>query len=787
LKTERIYLVTTGLLLALVALGCQERNPAYVQKVVQNDASASPDRPADAVEAGRSDRQPVPTDGPGRETTGQGKDVESDDVATLSEAGVSGEAGVSSEAGASGEAGVSSEAGVTVDGATLDAGDAARDTREVRGPGDDARPDSIRDVAIPFEVSIDVPSPIDAGLPDLGVDIASPLDAAGVGVDSAPLCHEQDTRSCSSPGNPLLGACHAGTQTCTGGAWGVCTGEVLPAAVDLCKGLDDNCNGMIDDGCTADCVVVAPGGNDTTGDGTTGKPFATIAAAMTVANAQDGGAPRRVCVAGGATCGDANTYVMSAPLVMANGGRIQGNYALANSVLSYCSTSQPPTTVLQFASSEQGVVFDQSVTVHTELGGFVIQRYSPPNGAAVPGPISAVSVIGGVGATLGGIFVTDTPAADTTYGVDVESGGQATIVGSAITGGQGRKAAIGVYVNGGSVNLRNNCDGNPQGFCNSSCAATNTVLGIRGRTGPGASVGTPDSSAVYVTGTSPATTSMVANSLCGGAGAVANNVAGANLATLRCESGACANIAGNNIAGGSGRQTIAVNLLGGASLVDSNLIVSGCGIDSSTGVVLDGSTARLQNNRILGSQCTGSSTGTYTGVNILLGTSAGEPDLHSNDIEPMGTAGDCQSTGVAIDRSAGAVVASGILRNNIISGGNCRTRVAVDELSDSTARVVENNDLYPGPATTATDTPVLYHRGGADVLTEIQVNALAGVAKNISADPRYVVYSTNLHLLSGSPCIDRGTAEGAPATDGDGNARPAGAGFDIGAYELAAQ
>jgi len=39
------------------------------------------------------------------------------------------------------------------------------------------------------------------------------------------------------------------------------------------------------------------------------------------------------------------------------------------------------------------------------------------------------------------------------------------------------------------------------------------------------------------------------------------------------------------------------------------------------------------------------------------------------------------------------------------------------------------------------------------------------------------------HLTATSPCIDAGTSEGAPVTDFDGNTRPVGNGWDIGAYE----
>jgi hypothetical protein len=156
----------------------------------------------------------------------------------------------------------------------------------------------------------------------------------------------------------------------------------------------------------------------------------------------------------------------------------------------------------------------------------------------------------------------------------------------------------------------------------------------------------------------------------------------------------------------------------------------------------------------------------------------------------METSGDCQSIGVAIERSAGDSTPAGILRNNIILAGTCTQRFAVVELANAKARIVENNDLYFGPTSFAmdagTETSVLYRRGDTDALTVAQVNALEGAAKNISADPKYAAYPANLHLSAGSQCVDHGTAEGAPDTDADGNARPqpAGGAFDIGAYEF---
>ena len=54
---------------------------------------------------------------------------------------------------------------------------------------------------------------------------------------------------------------------------------------------------------------------------------------------------------------------------------------------------------------------------------------------------------------------------------------------------------------------------------------------------------------------------------------------------------------------------------------------------------------------------------------------------------------------------------------------------------------------------------------------------------NINSDPLFVG-GRNYHLTASSPCIDTGTSSGAPNTDIDGNPRPLGSGYDMGAYEF---
>jgi hypothetical protein len=755
LKSERIALVMVGLLLGVATVGCRERNPAYIEKSEPRDGAVEPDAADDVFTA--PDTASADASGPASDVpTSDGRTGNQDLVAdtlkpTVDLAG--------------------SEAGP----ALADAAD-ARDTRDARRTQDDVNDST--------EVSRDVPILLDVpadGQPDAGAP-----DVADVAVDLPPACKDQDTRSCVSPSNPLLGACQAGKQTCTNGAWGTCVGEVLPAGSELCNGIDDTCNGLTDEGCTEDCVIVSPAGDDTTADGTLTHPYATVAAAAAFAVEVDGGPTKRVCVAGGATCGDSHVYASDASLVVPSGSRIHGNYAATDSGLVYCSTTSPPTTGLAFTATEQGIVFGASVTTPTELGNVSITRLTASSGSATTGAVSAVLVDGAKQVFLSGIFVTDAPVATVAYGVDIEHDGQATITGSAIGGGQGRTTAVGVYVNSGTVTLRGNCDKIVDGVCQSTCAGAGSILGIRGRVAVATGDAFTDSSAVLITGATSGASSIVGNLICGGPGNLAGQTRGASVAALRCESAGCSSIRGNVISGGLGKATVALALSSSSPQVDGNLIVGGCGLDTTVAVLAEASGMKLVNNRIFGGQCTGNNaSGNFLGVRMLMVAGAPEATLHSNDIDPVGASDDCISAGVSIERLSGEVTPSGVLRNNIIATGDCNKRYAVDESTESTARVVENNDLYARASAVAADIPVvLYQRNGTVATSIDEVNALKGAGKNISEDPKFVGYPSDLSLSAGSPCIDQGTPTGAPSQDGIGTSRPYGAGFDMGAYEF---
>ncbi|MBI5874271.1 MAG: C39 family peptidase [Deltaproteobacteria bacterium] len=65
-------------------------------------------------------------------------------------------------------------------------------------------------------------------------------------------CTAGQTQACSysgPAGTENVGICRAGSKTCQGGYWASCQGEVLPQQEVCGDGLDNNCDGQIDEGC----------------------------------------------------------------------------------------------------------------------------------------------------------------------------------------------------------------------------------------------------------------------------------------------------------------------------------------------------------------------------------------------------------------------------------------------------------------------------------------------------------------------------------------------------------
>ena len=80
-------------------------------------------------------------------------------------------------------------------------------------------------------------------------------DCDGVSDDGC-VCFPQSVTSCygGPAGTAGVGVCQAGQQTCnaTGTGYGACAGDVVPSAEVCGDGLDNDCDGAVDDGCVGD-------------------------------------------------------------------------------------------------------------------------------------------------------------------------------------------------------------------------------------------------------------------------------------------------------------------------------------------------------------------------------------------------------------------------------------------------------------------------------------------------------------------------------------------------------
>ena len=78
-------------------------------------------------------------------------------------------------------------------------------------------------------------------------------DCDGV-TDEGCMCVDGTSQPCGSD----VGACRSGTQTCAGGVYGACAGEVAPA-VETCDGVDEDCDGRVDEAVPAPACALTDG------------------------------------------------------------------------------------------------------------------------------------------------------------------------------------------------------------------------------------------------------------------------------------------------------------------------------------------------------------------------------------------------------------------------------------------------------------------------------------------------------------------------------------------------
>jgi hypothetical protein len=91
---------------------------------------------------------------------------------------------------------------------------------------------------------------------------------------STVACFPEGVAGCEPDGEDgftCVGLCRSGESACVGGELQACSGQIEPAAADACEGMDEDCDGEVDEGCDCRNDSTQPcygGPTDTAGVGT---------------------------------------------------------------------------------------------------------------------------------------------------------------------------------------------------------------------------------------------------------------------------------------------------------------------------------------------------------------------------------------------------------------------------------------------------------------------------------------------------------------------------------------
>jgi hypothetical protein len=166
-----------------------------------------------------------------------------------------------------------------------------------------------------------------------------------------------------------------------------------------------------------------------------------------------------------------------------------------------------------------------------------------------------------------------------------------------------------------------------------------------------------------------------------------------------------------------------------------------------------------------------------TGLSFAMVNASGgsKDDLVVNNTVVMAA----DATGAAFRVPKGPNTGLTVLNNIFLTENTDRKSVGCHSYAvDTTTGSTFDNNLVTNPVQRHVSLKK-WRKQGFDTHSVV---ASAGTLSTVFVDPA----ANDYHLAPGSPAIDAGTATQAPATDLDGNPRPSGTGYDIGAYEFTA-
>ncbi len=556
---------------------------------------------------------------------------------------------------------------------------------------------------------------------------AAGSDAGGAaGQDAGPVCSDNDNDGQTD----CDGDCDDNDPTTLKGATEICGDNA-----------DNDCSGQADDGCGGLGTYVSELVGDDNNNGTKTSPVKTIGKGM--ANAQT------ILGTGG---GKIDVYVAEGKypekVKMIEGINLLGGHSCTTAA---CTWARDPKTITSTIENQdaEGVLADHNITRNTRIDGFTVTGWNGDTTGMAPGT---------VGITVGG--------------------GTPTIVNNVINAG---KSTGGTWPTGNSIGIAVLTPANdPQG------------VAIDGNTVNGGESVTRDSVGIHF-GNKPGVVGktyglVVRNKITASKGL---SSAGIGFWT----SGTGTTFRDNDIRAGESTNWASWGIVGNAiALIDGNRINADpankpkCNTSNWCGGILsESSTSVIVNNVVFGADAQQS-------AGVRLGefeAPAGAVVLNSNTIDGGGQPGGARSAALCMEIGAqGKNAIYGRIANNILiagTGANNRYGVYEVKTTNRTAHpeLFMNNDLWianPGN----NDALYYFWNGSASTneTTIAGVNALASkfgpVSGNISAD---CLLDATWHLGTGSPCIDAGIKTDAPALDFEGDTRPGGAGYDIGADE----
>ncbi len=530
---------------------------------------------------------------------------------------------------------------------------------------------------------------------------------------------------------------------------------VNPAAVELCDGIDQDCDGQADEGCISYYL-------DADGDG-----YGDSGAAVTAAT------PPAGYVSNGDDCDDANADINPAAAETCDGLDNNCDGLIDDTCLKVPEDYLTIQAAIDSAPTNS-IIYVNDGTYYESIDfkgkSITIQSINGAAGAAIDGSGSATVVIFGAGESsstvLDGFTITN---GDTAFAGGIYISGSSPTIKNCIISNNSANTGSGggVYSISNSSPTFENCtiSNNTAAASGGGIYSDNSTLTLTSST---ISNNTADEhgGGIYIDSKplSMTSTTISDNTANWGGGAIFGNDS-----TITASYSDISNNVANS-AGGAFYTNNSTVTIASSSIADNSVNSSGGGgfwMNGSGGAVYsDASTWTITNSVIDGNSAVGGGGGIVCDWSSQLNFT------------------NCIITNNAANYGGFFFLywySSSTIKNCTISNNSATTEGGAIYCSYESLTIVNsilwgdtaaaNNEISPSP------------NGTVDI-TYSDIDGGWTATGNINADPLFSA-SGNYRLGAGSPCIDAGTATGAPADDIDGDTRPQGSGIDMGADEYA--